>query len=204
MPKEDIQIKGQPLARPNVCRFTISHPVYAHGHANCASPAMAAGSPILEELFALGNIQQVMINEDSITIEKNDDTLWKELGKKVGSIIRSYAETTSPLIPEKLDTFSSLDQDEIKAKVLKVIEEQLNPTLSSHGGYIELVKLEDGIAYLRMGGGCQGCSAASLTLNNSVRRVLLSEIPEIKKVEDVTNHQAGNNPFYSSLDQYTP
>lgn len=80
--------------------------------------------------------------------------------------------------------------------VLRVIEEKINPAVASHGGHVDLVAVQDDTAFLRFGGGCQGCGQANATLKNGVEKTLFAEVPQLKKVMDVTDHAAGANPYY--------
>jgi len=80
--------------------------------------------------------------------------------------------------------------------VQKVLEEKVNPAIASHGGNIQLVAIEEGTAYLRFGGGCQGCGMVNVTLKQGVEKVLFEEVPELSKVMDVTDHASGTNPYY--------
>jgi Fe/S biogenesis protein NfuA len=80
--------------------------------------------------------------------------------------------------------------------VQKVLDEKINPAVASHGGHIALVAVEDGTAYLRFGGGCQGCGMVNVTLKQGVEKVLFEEVPQVSKVMDVTDHAAGTNPYY--------
>ena len=80
--------------------------------------------------------------------------------------------------------------------VQKSLEEKVNPAVQSHGGFVELVAIEDDTAYLRFGGGCQGCGMINVTLKQGVEKVLFEDVPEIKKVMDVTDHASGSNPYY--------
>ena len=80
--------------------------------------------------------------------------------------------------------------------VQKVLVEKINPSVQSHGGFVELVAIEDGTAFLRFGGGCQGCGMINVTLKQGVEKALFAEVPQIKKVMDVTDHAAGDNPYY--------
>jgi Fe/S biogenesis protein NfuA len=82
--------------------------------------------------------------------------------------------------------------------VLKVLDEKINPGVASHGGVVSLVAVENETAYLRFGGGCQGCGMSSYTLKQGIEKTLFEEVPEIKKVVDVTDHAAGTNPYYES------
>lgn len=82
--------------------------------------------------------------------------------------------------------------------VLRVLEEEINPAIASHGGMAQLVAVEDGTAYLRLGGGCQGCGMASVTLSQGIQVAIKEAVPEIHSVVDVTDHAAGSNPYFES------
>ena len=87
---------------------------------------------------------------------------------------------------------------EVPQRVIQVLEEQINPAIASHGGYAELVAVEDSIAYLRLSGGCQGCGMASVTLSQGIEVAILDSVPEITEVVDVTDHAGGTNPYYQA------
>ncbi len=84
-------------------------------------------------------------------------------------------------------------------RVVAVLEQAVNPSIASHGGRADLVALneEDGTAYLRLSGGCQGCAMSQMTLRQGIETTLLEEVPELTRVADVTDHGSGENPFYS-------
>ena len=87
---------------------------------------------------------------------------------------------------------------ELADRVRQVLETKVNPGVASHGGEITLVDVEDDIVYLELGGGCQGCGMARVTLKQGVERMLKEAIPEIVGIVDVTDHAAGNNPYYTA------
>jgi Fe/S biogenesis protein NfuA len=84
-------------------------------------------------------------------------------------------------------------------RVVAVLEQAVNPSIASHGGRADLVALneEEGTAYLRLSGGCQGCAMSQMTLRQGIETALLEEVPELTRVVDVTDHGGGENPFYS-------
>jgi Fe/S biogenesis protein NfuA len=83
-------------------------------------------------------------------------------------------------------------------KLRLLLELEINPSLAAHGGYTQLDRLEGDIAYVVMGGGCQGCGLAQLTLTEGIKATIENRIPEIREVVDVTDHAAGDNPFYEA------
>jgi Fe/S biogenesis protein NfuA len=84
----------------------------------------------------------------------------------------------------------------IAEAVQKALDDKINPAVASHGGYIDLVAVEDDTAYLRFGGGCQGCGMVNVTLKQGVERILFTEVPGLARVMDVTDHASGTNPYY--------
>ena len=81
-------------------------------------------------------------------------------------------------------------------RVQWVVEELVNPRIAAHGGAVEVVDVADDVVYVRMSGGCQGCSASAATLRMGVERMVKEEVPEIRDVVDLTDHNAGANPYY--------
>ena len=86
----------------------------------------------------------------------------------------------------------------IAEKVQQLLDVSINPALASHGGYASLVEVrgEDTVV-VTMGGGCQGCAMSQATLSDGIRRAIMEAIPEVGEVIDVTDHDAGENPYYS-------
>jgi Fe/S biogenesis protein NfuA len=84
-------------------------------------------------------------------------------------------------------------------RIVSVLEQSVNPSIASHGGRADLLALDadEGIAYLRLSGGCQGCAMSQMTLKQGIETTLLEEVSELKRVIDVTDHGGGENPFYS-------
>lgn len=87
---------------------------------------------------------------------------------------------------------------DVPQRVLQVLDEQINPAIAAHGGHAELVAVDDGVAYLRLGGGCQGCGLAAVTLSQGIEVAILDAVPEVTKVVDVTDHASGANPYFES------
>lgn len=87
--------------------------------------------------------------------------------------------------------------NESEKKVQELIDQQIAPSLAMHGGYLELLEVKDGKAYVHFGGGCQGCGMADVTLKQGVEKLILDSFPEeITQVIDSTDHAQGDNPYY--------
>ena len=86
--------------------------------------------------------------------------------------------------------------EDLKTKVQELIDAMINPAVAGHGGFVDLIDVKDNKVYLTMGGGCQGCGAADVTLKSGIERLIKEEIPEIEEVLDTTDHSSGSNPYY--------
>jgi Fe/S biogenesis protein NfuA len=110
---------------------------------------------------------------------------------QAGLVIRN-PNRPNPLVGREIELTGDLAD-----KVRQLLAEAINPSLASHGGYAELVGVEDTTVFLTMGGGCQGCAMSAATLREGIQVAIREAIPEVTDIVDVTDHDAGDNPFYS-------
>jgi Fe/S biogenesis protein NfuA len=88
--------------------------------------------------------------------------------------------------------------EELRGKVQELIDTMINPAIAGHGGYVDLIDVQENRVYLQMGGGCQGCGAADITLKSGIERLIKDELPEVIEVLDTTDHASGSNPYYTA------
>jgi len=89
------------------------------------------------------------------------------------------------------------DDSTVEDRVNYVLYNEVNPGLAAHGGHVSLEEIfEETIAVLRFGGGCQGCGMVDVTLKDGVEKALLSQIPQLTEVRDVTDHSITENAYY--------
>lgn len=141
--------------------------------------------------------------------EKNDDLLVEippyhifidpdSMPKLSGVVIDVTPTFAGPSF--KIDFPQPKWDDPVAAKLQKLIVDKINPGLASHGGYAALLGVKGSKAEIVLGGGCQGCGLSKATLRQGIEVMIKQEIPEIKEVLDRTDHTAGENPYYKSLD----
>ena len=108
---------------------------------------------------------------------------------------------TPPARRSQLAASRTVDlSDPLAQRVVSVLDEQVNPSIAAHGGRADLVAVENGSAYLRLSGGCQGCGMARATLSQGIEVILREAIPELADIVDVTDHAEGTNPYYEPAD----
>ncbi len=113
-------------------------------------------------------------------------------GPSVGLVIRN-PNTPSPGLGLGGEIELSGTPEE---KVRQLLAEQINPAIASHGGIANLVAVDGSKAILELGGGCQGCGLAAVTLQDGIEKAILDLIPEITEVIDATDHSMGANPYF--------
>lgn len=80
-------------------------------------------------------------------------------------------------------------------KIEKLLDQQIRPALAQHGGNVELVDIDNNRLFLKLLGGCQGCSSSKATLTDGIEKAVKAKYPDIEEVVDVTDHTAGENPY---------
>lgn len=81
-------------------------------------------------------------------------------------------------------------------KIETVINDLIRPALAQHGGDITIIDLDNGKLFVKMEGGCHGCSQVRTTVKDGIERLLVTRFPEfVEEVVDLTDHATGENPY---------
>jgi Fe-S cluster biogenesis protein NfuA len=137
-----------------------------------------------------------MVSGNTITVEKTTTDPWQVTGREVGAAIRAAFASGRPLLAAAQGG-NPLD-DGLYDRVAELFDRRINPMVAGHGGFVDLIDVQDQVVMLRMGGGCQGCGMASVTLRQGIESILRQSVPEIKGIVDITDHAAGVNPYFES------
>ncbi len=165
-----------------------------------AADAAAESSPLAEAFFAGGGIAEVILHEMNITITR-DGTGGEppqNCARRLGQLVREHLESGAPVV-SKAFLADMPTEEEIASALQRVIDEEINPGIASHSGNITLTSLKGNTAYIKMGGGCQGCAASSITLRSGVEQSFRAAVPQLGALLDETDHAAGVNPFFTQL-----
>jgi len=167
----------------------------------CASPAEAAKwSPLALALFDSGGVANVLIHENNITVTHDDSGQESDdaRARRLGQLVRSHLESGSPTVAG--DYLASMPSEaQVREALQDAIDDEINPGIAAHSGEITLVAVKGNTAYIKMGGGCQGCAASSVTLRQGVEQSFRSAVPQLGALLDETDHAAGRNPFFTDL-----
>ena len=143
-----------------------------------------------ELVYEVGEGLSVMVPGDSI-INLTGATLDLPSNPMQGGLVIRNPNRPNPLEGQDIELTGTPGE-----KLQQLLDRHINPSLAAHGGYAELVKMEDTVAHILMGGGCQGCAMSAATLRQGIEVMIAEAIPEITELVDVTDHEAGENPFF--------
>jgi uncharacterized protein YyaL (SSP411 family)/Fe-S cluster biogenesis protein NfuA len=195
MSPSDISITGEPITDAT-CRFTIDRPVYPEKSFAFLNKEAAQGSPLAQRLFEIDGITRVLISHDQITVNKSSQADWPLIGKSIGTAIRAHLATDDPAVSDSAwETVPS--SEEIRERVQQVLDTEINPSVAEHGGIITLIDVKQNQVYLQMGGGCQGCGQADVTLKFGIENAIRAAVPGVGDILDVTDHASGRNPYHT-------
>jgi Fe-S cluster biogenesis protein NfuA len=191
---DDIKITGEPSNTGDRCVFIVDRAILPAESAHFGSGDAAAPSPLAAELLAIPGIEGVLIADNTVTVSAAHPVDWPALG--IGHVIRRHIRSGVPIVAA--DYFDALPAEgDLKWAIRDLLDREINPAVGQHGGYVELIDVKKNNVYLRLGGGCQGCGAADVTLKQGIEKAIRSLAPSVGEILDTTDHAAGRNPYYA-------
>ena len=200
MSAADLRITAEPIDNGR-CKFLVSEPIHAGGVRRFASPDEARGSPLPEAIFAIpgADVSEVIVSGNLVTVVKRSPAPWPVVGKAVGQAIRAaLAGGQQAVVTKPAASGSATADDALYERVADLFESQVNPMVARLGERVELIDVQDAVVMVRMGGGCQGCGMADVTLRQGIEAMLQQQVPEVKGIVDITDHTAGSNPYFAA------
>ena len=197
---ESMRIRAESSpADPHSMRFVLDRDVQDAALASFPDAAAAQGAPLAEALFAISGVKMVDVSGAVVAVVKTDDSNWNDLKHPVADALRASLAHSSAPLGQAVKAFGQARNDnEIHLAVQEVLDLKANPAIAAHGGHVSVIDVKDGVVSMLMSGGCQGCAASAATLRGGVETMIRAAVPEVRDIIDVTDHAAGETPFYSS------
>ena len=152
----------------------------------------AHDAPLAKELFNFPYVKEVFMDENYISISKNDATQWEEIVMDMRAFIKSYLEEEKvilgPSFQEKSQETTAANKpnlNETEQEIVNILEEYVKPAVASDGGNIIFDSYEDSDKRVKvvLQGACSGCPSSTFTLKNGIENILKDMLPG--KVESV-------------------
>jgi Fe-S cluster biogenesis protein NfuA/nitrite reductase/ring-hydroxylating ferredoxin subunit len=133
----------------------------------------------------------------------SDPNARSKAAEVVGVLLELYGEGLARMMEvvaegeERERTFDAFAEDELvshllllhglhpldlKTRVVRALEE-VRPYLLSHGGNVELLGVEEGVARLRMQGSCSGCPSSTVTLKLAIEEAIQKTAPDLERIQ---------------------
>jgi len=190
----EIKITGEPSAQGDRCKFLVDRPLLPGESAFFGDLEAAQHSALARDLLRIPGIESVLIGENLVTVTASYPVDWPALG--IGNIIRRNLAGSAPAV--SAEYFEGIPAEgDLKWVIGDLLEREINPAVAQHGGYVELIDVKKNNVFIRMGGGCQGCGAADVTLRQGIEKAIRGLVPRVGEILDTTDHAAGRNPYYS-------
>lgn len=155
---------------------------------------------VFKEFFSLGPIESVQFHARTIEFSKKmmaSNMDWKDFAQ--GAVKKLKEHNTLDFLGDWApETITPKEMDEVVGKedtVTEIFNLHVNPALQGHGGQVELVNIDHNAIFIKLSGGCQGCSSAGATLQFGIADTLRKHLPAVGAVIDLTEHELGTNPF---------
>ena len=159
------------------------------------------GTPMAETCIAYCRPEEAQENDIKVAYEQFDGYIDARSEPFLEEALVDYAEDrmggqlTIKAPNAKVPKVS--DDSPLEDQINYVLHSQINPSLASHGGMVSLIEIvEDNVAVLQFGGGCQGCGMVDVTLKDGVEKTLLETLPQLTAVRDVTDHSVTENAYF--------
>jgi Fe-S cluster biogenesis protein NfuA len=124
-------------------------------------------------------------------LEDDSDAL-----EAVRAIVELYGEGLRRIV-DRVAAGDALERDELVSHLLLVHDlhpvdvetrvrnalDEVRPYLGTHGGDVELLGVEQGVARLRLAGTCNGCPSSSATLQHAIEDAILRAAPDLDRIE---------------------
>jgi len=189
----EIQV-GQLDPESDAADLDVSLPVAGPTPLYFDDPSEAQPYPLAQKLLGLEQISAILLQGQRITLcRANEAGDWDGVIAAACVIVNGHFADQPEAKPARDRT---PEEGALMVKIQNILNEEINPFISAHGGFIEVRDVKDSIVYVNMSGGCQGCAQSEVTLRQGVERVLAEKVPEITRILDATDHEAGTNPFY--------
>jgi Fe-S cluster biogenesis protein NfuA len=195
---DKILIKAEPTLEGDQCKFMVNRDLMEGNSWYFENFESAEGSALAESLFSVDGVESMLVQESTLTVTRVNKGPgdWLPMAKEIGAAIREKLEANESLISQAiLDSIPS--EEEVRTKIQEVIDKEVNPGVAGHGGNVQLTNIKGNTVTILMGGGCQGCSAADMTLKMGIHGAFRKALPTVGAILDETDHKAGLNPFYS-------
>ena len=168
---------------PHAVKFVLKDAVAVGFPRSFPSAETAEHDELAKNLFAVGHVTSVFMQDKFLTVTKTDDKGWPEMLPLLAAPIRAAAglgaSTGEPVAP-RVFTKVEDENDPLLRDIRMVLESSILPALAADGGGLELVGRHEKQVMIRYVGACGSCPASLTGTLVAIEGMLQKEVdPEI-------------------------
>ncbi|MFT5431730.1 MAG: Fe-S cluster biogenesis protein NfuA [Myxococcota bacterium] len=191
-----VRIRAQASRDGRQCALHADHPVLDGLSWWFERPEPETVPAMVGELLAIEGVVSVHVDGGTVTMVRGAELDWRAVSALAAPIVRKQLDGGSDLLAA--DVIAEIPAEaEIRDQLQVILDTEVNPGVAAHSGHITLESVSGNTISIKMGGGCQGCSAADLTLRRGVHLAFRKAIPTLGAIYDATDHAAGQNPYFT-------
>jgi Fe-S cluster biogenesis protein NfuA len=197
----DLDAALDTVAKAGAARSSVPEPpVAAAGPDVAAAVAAVVERSVAPSIVARGgSVRIVAVNDGVVTLEASGSP---GAILPATSHIEALLRAAVPQITEVQVVWPGMTSaagglGDLSERVREILDAEVNAAVAAHRGSVTLIGVSEGRVFIRLEGGCQGCSLAEVTIRQGIERLLRARLPQIVGVVDTTDHGAGTNPFFS-------
>ena len=187
-------IETETTPNPAALKFLPGRQVMPAGTREFTDPEAAEASPLAQALFDTGEVTNVFLGGDFVSVTAAPGADWSQLKSQVVSVLLDHFVSGAPLfvgggaggIAVPAEESLTVEEDpadaDIVAQIHELLESRIRPAVANDGGDIVYRGYRDGIVHLQMQGACSGCPSSTATLKHGIEGLLKHYIPEVTEV----------------------
>jgi len=190
-----ITIYAESTPNPSAMKFVANKKITDHT-LSFENTISAKDAPLVKELFNFPFIEEVFIDENYISISKNDTVQWEEVVMEIRGFIKAYLEEEKTILgpsffstdPKSITSNPEYSLNDTELEIVKILEEYVKPAVASDGGNIIFDSYEETNKRVKvvLQGACSGCPSSTFTLKNGIENILKELLPgKVETVEAV-------------------
>lgn len=185
MTEKSVKISAQITPNPNTLKFVLDRVLIERGSINFLTQDDAATSPLVNALFNIEGVSDIMVGTNFVSVSKANDKDWSDLAEPITETIENVCDQEDTLVDQNLvpaEPEVSGDDSETVLKIKEILDNEVRPAIAMDGGDIVFNNYTDGVLYVHMQGACSNCPSATLTLKMGIENRLKEDIPELKEI----------------------
>jgi len=179
--KIPITIYAESTPNPEVLKFVANKSI-ANTMYEFKTKSDATYAPLANELFNFPFVKEVFINNNYVSVTKQNGYEWQEFSNELRDFIKIYIESGKLIFKDEIlqkeeqtnKLIEEREYSDIDKEIISILNEYVRPAVEADGGniafdsYIESTKTVKVI----LQGACSGCPSSTVTLKNGIEAML--------------------------------